>query len=233
MTSNTKELPKTSSKMVYVEYEISDEPFKDEYIRKLPRHAQKKARRLMEDLYVLTMADPKNAIPELEKAMITYPNNPKLYNFLSKAYAAIGRTKKAKELIIENFRRNPDYLFARLNYAELLFNYGKYDKIPDVFDGKLELKTLYPNRNRFHTSEVAGFAGVIGAYFCMIGETTGAKVYYDLLQNIDPNHIFTKRLKKLLYPSVMTKLYKKLMMKNQSISKAVQDNEGSRHGKEF
>jgi hypothetical protein len=83
VTSNSKESPETSRKLVYIEYEISDEPLKDEYIRKLPRHAQKKARRLMDDLYVLTMADPKNAIPELERAIITYPNHPRLYNFLS------------------------------------------------------------------------------------------------------------------------------------------------------
>jgi hypothetical protein len=66
----------------------------------------------------------------------------------------------------------------------------------------------------------------------MTGKTTGAKVYYELLQKIDPDNMFTKRLKKLLYPSVMTKLYKKLY-KNQSIFKALQDNEGSHHGKEF
>ena len=205
---------------------------KDEYIGKLPRHAQKKAQRLINDLYLLTLNDPKSAIPELERAIITYPNHPRLYNFLGNAYGAIGRIDKAREVTIENFRINPDYLFARLNYAELLFRYGEYDKIPDVFDGKLELKTLYPNRNRFHTSEVTGFAGVMGAYFCMIGETTGAKVYYELLHKIDPDNMFTKRLKKLLYPSVMTNLYTKIY-KNQSISKALQDNEGSHHGKEF
>jgi len=232
MISNSKASPETSRKLVYIEYEISDEPLEDEYIRKLPRHAQKKAQRLMKDLYLLTLNDPKNAIPELERAIIAYPNHPRLYNFLGNAYGAIGRIDKAREVTIENFRINPDYLFARLNYAELLFRHGEYDKIPDAFDGKLELKTLYPNRNRFHTSEVAGFAGVIGAYFCMIGETTGAKVYYELLQKIDPDNMFTKRLKKLLYPSVMTKLYKKLY-KNQSISKALQDNEGSHHGKGF
>jgi tetratricopeptide (TPR) repeat protein len=233
MTSDSKELHEASSKLVHIEYEISDEPLKDEYISNLPRHAQKKARRLTKDIYLLTLKDPKNAIPELEKALIIYPNNPRLYNFLGNAYRAVGETNKAKNVIIENFRINPDYLFARLNYAELLFNYGEYEKIPAVFDGKLELKTLYPNRNRFHTSEVAGFAGVIGAYFCMIGETNGAKIYYEILQKIDPNNMLTKRLKKLLYPSLMTKLYKKIMVKNQSILKSIQDNEDSRHEKEF
>ncbi|MCX7113978.1 MAG: hypothetical protein NTX45_28700, partial [Proteobacteria bacterium] len=67
MESNSKELPEASSKLVYIEYEISDEPLEDEYIRKLPRHAQKKAQRLMKDLYLLTLNDPKNAIPELER----------------------------------------------------------------------------------------------------------------------------------------------------------------------
>jgi tetratricopeptide (TPR) repeat protein len=142
VTSNSKESPETSSKLVYVEYEISDEPLKDEYIRKLPRHAQKKARRFIEDLYLLTIKDPRNAIPELEKAMIIYPNNPKLYNFLSNAYEAIGRTGKAREMVIENFTKNPDYLFAKLNYAELLFRDGEYYKIPDVFGGKLDRKSV-------------------------------------------------------------------------------------------
>lgn len=237
MTSNNKELTETSSKLVYIEYEVSDEPLEDEYIKKLPRHAQKKARKLTKDIYHLTLKDPKSAIPELEKALLIYPNNPRLYNFLGNAYRAIGETKKAKKVILENFRINPDYLFARLNYAELLFSYGEYEKIPDVFDGKLELKTLYPNRNRFHTSEVAGFAGVIGAYFCMTGETNSAKIYYDIIQEIDPYNPLAKRLKKLLYPSLMTtlckNLYKKLMVENQSVSKTVHDNQGSHHGKEF
>jgi hypothetical protein len=40
------------------------------------------------------------------------------YNYLSVAYSKVGDIEKAEEITKINIQKNPDYLFARLNYAE-------------------------------------------------------------------------------------------------------------------
>ncbi|MBN1935009.1 MAG: hypothetical protein JW934_10110 [Anaerolineae bacterium] len=66
---------------------------------------------------------------------------------------------------MENYRRNPDYLFARLNYAELFLRRGDYERVAEILEHKFDLKLLYPRRNRFHVSEVSNFIGLVGLYW--------------------------------------------------------------------
>ena len=65
-------------------------------------------------LYALAQTRPRQAIPELETLLHTYPHVPNIYNYLSVAYSAAGEKEKAEHLVAENYRRHPDYLFARI-----------------------------------------------------------------------------------------------------------------------
>jgi hypothetical protein len=56
-----------------------------------------------------------------------------------------------------NFKKYPDYLFARLNYASILLLKGKFKEIPKLFNSKFDLKQFCPNRDTFHISEVLSF----------------------------------------------------------------------------
>ena len=141
---------------------------------------------------------------------------PMLYNYLSAAYSSAGQRERAEAVARENYQRNPDYLFARLNYAGLYLAKGEYEKIAEIFDHKFDLKLLYPKRKRFHVSEVANFMGLIGIYFFETGERQAAEKYYDILQQIAPGYPMVKMLRRKLFPNLLQRLRLRLMSQSQS-----------------
>ncbi len=185
-----------------VEYEITSEPIHDRRYKRLPRRVKDAIDRLNYE----AQKRPRKAIPELLDLIEKYPNMPMLYNYLSIAYSGAGQRDKSEEIIRENYRRNPDYLFARLNYAELCRARGDYDKIAEIFENKFDLKLLYPKRKRFHISEVANFMGLIGIYFFEIGERDAAEKYFDILKQLAPKYPMTKLLRKKLYPGFIRRM---------------------------
>ena len=188
--------PPTADALVYAEYEITDEPLDNRDIKKLPSQVQAR----MDDLYELAQHAPTQAIPELERLIATYPHVPTFYNYLSIAYLAAGDHKKAAACVREAYRRHPQYLFAKVNYANLCLHQGEIGKIPGIFAHTFDLQQLYPHRKRFHVSEFTGFAWVLCRYFCAIGERDTATLYYQMLKHVAPRHPMTKQAKRSLYP---------------------------------
>ena len=141
-----------------------------------------------------------------------------LYNYLSVAYSRAGKREKAEEIVRENYQLNPDYLFARLNYAELCRAQGDYEQIAEIFEHKFDLKLLYPNRKRFHISEVANFMGMMGVYFLETGEREGAERYYEALKEIAPSYPMTKLLRRKLHPGFLERLLRRMADQTQTRS---------------
>jgi tetratricopeptide (TPR) repeat protein len=188
--------PLTADALVYTEYDITDEPLDNRAIKRLPSQVQE----CIDDLYELAQHDPTQAIPELERLMTTYPHIPTFANHLSIAYLAAGDQEQAATLVREVFRRHPQYLFAKVNYANLCLQHGEIEKVPGIFDHACDLKQLYPYRTRFHVSEFTGFAGVMCRYFCAINERDTAALYYQMLKHVAPRHPMTTHAKRSLYP---------------------------------
>lgn len=78
--------PPTADVLVYTTYDITDEPLDHRDIKKLPSQVQAR----IDDLYEWAQHDPRQAIPELERLMTTYPHIPTFANHLSMAYLAAG-----------------------------------------------------------------------------------------------------------------------------------------------
>jgi hypothetical protein len=57
-------------------------------------------------------------------AWIAREPNPMLFNWLGMAYGVLGDVEAVRETVRENYRKNPKYLFARLNHAELCLRDG-------------------------------------------------------------------------------------------------------------
>ncbi len=188
-------------------YEITYEPIPDRKYKRLPSHVKDTIERLHYD----AKRKPKEAIPELRELIKKYPKIPIPYNYLSIAYVGIGDIKKAEETARINIERNPNYLFARLNYAEFFLRKKEYEKIAEIFDHKFDLQMLYPRRKKFHVSEVANFMGFVGIYFYEIGEREAAEMYYEILRKIAPKYPMSKRLKKVLYPGIIVRLLRWLL----------------------
>ena len=186
----------TADALVYTEYDITDEPLDNRDIKKLPSQVQAR----IDDLYELAQHDPRQAIPALERLVTTYPHIPTFFNHLSIAYLAAGDQEHATALVREAYRRHPQYLFAKVNYANLCLQHGEIEKVPGIFDHACDLKQLYPHRTRFHVSEFTGFAWVMCRYFCAINERETATLYYQMLKQVAPRHPMTKHAKRALYP---------------------------------
>lgn len=191
----------SNPKVFFSEIEITCEPVKTDWTKQIPKEVDKQ----LQELYGLVKTKPKEAIDRLVVLKDKYPTVPILYNYLSIAYSSSNQHKKAQEITQENYKNNPRYLFAKINYAEICLHNGMVDLIPDIFENKFDLKMLYPHRNTFHISEAAGFFGVLGMYWHKKGMSDLANLAYDVLQKIVPNHEFTKRLGRALMMSSVKK----------------------------
>lgn len=200
--SESQPLPSDPEVVRLISYEVTYEPILDRSYRRLP----KRVKDAVERLHNLSQTQPLEAIPELVKWTKERPDLPVFYNYLSAAYSLAGQEAEAEEAIRDNYRRNPDYLFARLNYGELCLAQGNHDRIPELFDHKFDLKLLYPKRSRFHISEVLGFMGLMGAYFYDVGKRDMAQRYYEMLNELEPQDPQTVRLRKKLYAGPLRKL---------------------------
>ncbi len=177
-----------------VMYNITTEPVRDRQYKKLPR----RVRDMIEQFHDQVQNQPRKAIPGLLEWIEKYPHVPQFYNYLYVAYAATGQRAKMKAAALDNYRRNPDYLFARLNYAEVLLGRRDYDRVAEVFESKFDLKLLYPKRDTFHITEVVGFMLVVGQYFIGIGQCDVAIKYYEVLEQIAPGSRQTRQLRREL-----------------------------------
>ena len=198
-------------KFKILEYDITMDPLPDRHYKKLPDHIKHK----IDNLYymVLKKLDTKT-ISELEDLISKYPNFPRLYNYLSIAYSRSGNQEKHKEIIEKNYQLNPDYLFARLNYAEYCNQKGDHKKIAEIFDHKFDLKLLYPKRKKFHISEVANFMALIGIYFSKMGERETAETYYNILAEIADDYPMTQKLHRQLYPGFFRRIFRNMLGKH-------------------
>ena len=105
--------------MVSMSYDIVYEPVKNAYNEK---SKPPEVEREQEELYYLSRENPREAAPRLRALIDKYPDIPVLYNYLTVAYTLMKEQKSADELVLETYRRFPDYLFAKAAYAEICLN---------------------------------------------------------------------------------------------------------------
>jgi len=150
-------------------------------------------------LYALAQTHPKKAKKEGESFFRKYPTHPKVLNLLTFILLSLKKIRQAQDLIEKNYEYNPDYLFAKINYADQCIQAKKTEKVPEIFDGKFSLKELYPEKKVFHISEFRGFMMMMGFYHLAIGEREKAIFYHEIIYRIDPHHPSTKTLQKKIY----------------------------------
>lgn len=137
---------------------------------------------------------PSSHLKELEALHQKYPNVSEIANLLTFTYIKTRKIKKAERLIKQVYMRSPDCLFAKINYGDQCLRKGKWKSIPEIFDGKCDLKELYPEKSTFHVTEFRGFMNLMGHYFLLKNERDIAECYHYLSQVVDPKHPSTKHL---------------------------------------
>ena len=130
----------------------------------------------------------------LEEYKRRYPDVPLIYNHLVFSLQNCERKDAQTELLHEIVEKFPNYLFGKTNLAEYYLTCRLHTEVPKIFDHRLELKQLYPDRTMFHISEVRAFYSVIGCYYARSGKMARAIYCWNFLHNIAPDHAVTLRL---------------------------------------
>ena len=130
---------------------------------------------------------PKTTYQEVLRVQAKTPNNPLLDNLLTFLHLQNKETKKAEALIIQSYNRYPNYLFAKINYADHCLRQKRLDQIPTIFPS-FDLSKLFPKKKRFHVSEYRGFMTLACRYHCLIKKKALAQKYYDNAYMADPSH---------------------------------------------
>jgi predicted Zn-dependent protease len=138
------------------------------------------------------------AIARLEMLAQRHPGVTVLSNLLAAAYSRRGRMKDAVRVVEANYRQNPQYLFGRIQYAQLCLATGNVQAVPAIFDQHFDLKRLYPHRRQYHISEFAAFMAVAAEYHIATGNLSAAQGCFKTLSLMAPEHELTKRLSALL-----------------------------------
>jgi tetratricopeptide (TPR) repeat protein len=155
---------------------------------------------LITRLHFLANEAPAEAIPELVALIERHPDVPVFYNYLASAYVGVGDDARAEEVIEENYRRNPDYLFARVNHAETCLRDGDLEGAAEALGGARDLRDLYPHRRRFHVSEVVGFTYALGRYHLVTGDWDAAEACHKLLHRVAPEDRSTEAFCRMMHP---------------------------------
>ncbi|MCB1107845.1 MAG: hypothetical protein KDK76_07100 [Chlamydiia bacterium] len=161
-------------------------------------------------LYSKAQSNPKKTLKEVKNFQTLHPDHPEVLNLLTYLLVSRKKIRQGNHLIERNFQKNPDYLLARINYADLCLRRKKAQKIPELFNNKLNLKEFCPQRKSFHISEFRGFTTMMGHYYLQSGEGEAAECCLYLAHKIAPHHPSTKLLEKKLY---YTPFYKRLFSK--------------------
>jgi tetratricopeptide (TPR) repeat protein len=166
-----------------------------------PGHSQlsPEVREAMPALHALLHDDPRAAVTEL-RAWIAREPLPMFYNWLSGAYSALRDIQGVEDTVRENYQRNPQYLFARVNYAELCLRDGDLDGAREALGGGLDIRALLGGRKRVHISELTGYFYAVGLYHIKAGDLAAAENVYGILKDAAPDELPTEELRRMLHP---------------------------------
>lgn len=176
-------------------YEIVYGPIEQPWQTRL----SKETRDALPRLHALVLDDPRAAVAEL-RAWIEREPLPMFFNWLSVAYGALGDTEGVRYTVRENYRRNPQYLFARLNYAELCLRDGDLEGAREALGPELDIRRFLGGRRRIHVSEVAGYFYTVALYHLKAGDRAAAEKIYEMLEEVAPEEVSTEDLRRRLYP---------------------------------
>ncbi len=195
----------SESTMIEQELDITFGKYNDPSLRDMPDKMIEQLNQLSE----MINKEPEHVIPGLTELVEKY-NIPVLSNLLYAAYNMNNETDKAENVALDSYTNFPDYLFSKVNYAHICLLKGDLDKIEDIFSNKFDLRTLYPQRKKFHISEFISFSGITCLFFYEKGALKKAKEILDALEKIVPDDQMTKILKQKINTSFITKLITKV-----------------------
>ena len=169
-----------------ISMEIVYEPMESEYSK---HYADDPAfQDSMDEMYELAQDNPDTAILELRQLVKKYPKHPVFQNYLCIALDKAGYQEEAHRVAEQLYKKFPEYLYARISYADRLLDEQKFEEAFRLFDEKYTLNQVYPGRKTFHFTEVLSFNAFLSRYFLMQGNLDRAVIYYQTMYIIAEDH---------------------------------------------
>ncbi len=134
-----------------------------------------------------------------------YPQVEILKNFLFVAYMLRNEDVKALEIMELTTKLHPDYLFGKLNIANLCIDKDRLEEVPEILGKTLELQDLYPERDTFHLTEITNYYKTVIKYYISADEIDKAEKKLEFLEEIAPEHPDTIEALKFVYTYRMIK----------------------------
>ena len=146
----------------------------------------KEAEDAIQEVYPLALESPKKAIGRLRKLIIQFPQVPQFRNYLGAALGATGQTAEQEVLAKESFELFYDYLFAWVNYGQVLLRQGKLEEVEALFPNGIEPQMMYPERKAFHVTEVNAVYMLAATYRLKKGDIDVAENLLEIMREVAP-----------------------------------------------
>jgi hypothetical protein len=160
-------------------------------------HASPEARKALSGLHALVLENPGAAVTPLREWIAREPL-PIFFNWLTVAYNALGESELEAQTVRENYRRNPHYLFARVNYAHQCLREKNLDGMREALGSSLEIGPLLGSRKRVHVSEVAAYFYAVALYHLERGARAAAEDISRMMSEIAWGEPRARELRRLL-----------------------------------
>jgi len=163
------------------------------------------------DLHEQSSNTKKNAIiGRLIGLIEKYPQVEILKNYLYVAYMLRNENAKALEIMELTAKLHPNYLFGKLNRANLCIEKNELEEITEILGRTLELEDLYPERDTFHLSEITNYYKTVIRYYVEIDEIDKAEAKLEFLEEIAPEHHDTTEALKFVFAYRMLKIKERM-----------------------
>ena len=116
-----------------------------------------------------------------------------LLNNLAAAYRLQGRSDDWEPLIHQIHRRDPDYLFGRINMASYYLDEGNLEEAR-------EMLTPLLSRQRLHVTEFTALCQIQIELCRAEGHLDGARSWLNIWEQLDPDHPGLKHFRRRLAP---------------------------------
>jgi hypothetical protein len=153
------------------------------------------------ELFDLLLDEPMSAIPRLTELMEKHPGTPMLFNWIAAAHTKAGLLEEADRVNELNFQQNPEYLFARTEYAQACLERKQPEKAAEAMDHKFDLKLLYPDRDLFHTTEFTAVSSVAILYYLQVGKRDQAEKLLEVMEQLAPGAEATRIMRQRVFAS--------------------------------
>lgn len=184
-------------------YQISFGAMPDELKKNLSQEELDKYLDLLEKAQLA----PKKHYEEIKAFCNHYPTVPEILNLLTFAHLKNFKIKEAEQLIEETYSNFPNYLFAKINFADQCMRKKKIEKVKELFSS-FDLQELYPGKRLYHTSEFRGFLVMMSYYFLALKDREKALHYFEAVKKIEPHNPSVLYLeKKLFKQSLLSRLF--------------------------